>query len=81
MTGSQLAAVTGLTTGAVTGVVARLERGGYVRRQPDPDDRRKQILSVVPERLRDIDEDVFEVSMFPAPTSTTRSAAAARPWS
>jgi DNA-binding MarR family transcriptional regulator len=49
MTGSRLAAITGLTTGAVTGVVRRLERAGYVRRDPDPDDRRKQRLVPVPE--------------------------------
>ncbi|MBN9615395.1 MAG: MarR family transcriptional regulator [Acidobacteriales bacterium 59-55] len=44
MTGSELAAVTGLTTGAITGVVARLERAGYLRREPDPHDGRRQIL-------------------------------------
>src|SRR5829696_866427 len=54
MTGSALAAITGLTTGAITGVVARLERAGYLRRQPDPTDGRKQILSLVPERLGDL---------------------------
>lgn len=58
MTGSELAAITGLTTGAITGVVARLERTGYLRREPDPRDRRKQILSPAPERTRDI-QDVF----------------------
>src|SRR5829696_7912643 len=45
MTGSDLAALTGLTSGAVTGVVARLERAGYVRREPDPSDGRRLILS------------------------------------
>ncbi|MFF0203365.1 MarR family transcriptional regulator [Streptomyces sp. NPDC005017] len=30
-----------LTTGAVTGVINRLERAGYVRREPDPQDRRR----------------------------------------
>src|SRR5437867_4356010 len=59
MTGSELAAITGLTSGAITGVVARLERAGYVRREPDPHDRRKQILSPVQERVRDI-QDVFD---------------------
>jgi DNA-binding MarR family transcriptional regulator len=54
MTGSDLAAITGLTTGAITGVVTRLERAGYLRREPDPDDGRKQILSPAPERVRDI---------------------------
>ncbi len=54
MTGSELAAITGLTSGAITGVVARLERAGYLRRGPDPHDRRKQILVPAPERVREI---------------------------
>ena len=57
-TGSTLAALTGLTSGAITGVVARLERAGYLRRDPDPHDRRKQVLSPAPERMRDL-EGVF----------------------
>lgn len=52
MTGSALAALTGLTTGAITGVVARLEVAGFVRREDDPEDGRKQILHPVAERLR-----------------------------
>jgi DNA-binding IclR family transcriptional regulator len=32
---------TGLTTGAVTGLMDRLEKAGYVRRDRDPRDRRK----------------------------------------
>jgi len=43
-TGSELASITGLTTGAITGVVARLEHAGYVRRESHPRDGRKQIL-------------------------------------
>ena len=58
MTGSELAAITGLTSGAITGVVARLERTGRVRREPDPDDGRRQVLRPVPEGLRDI-QDMF----------------------
>lgn len=46
MTGSELAAITGLTTGAITGVVARLERTGYLRRRADQRDGRKQILDL-----------------------------------
>lgn len=42
----RLAVATSLTTGAVTGVVDRLERKGFVRRQPDPDDRRRVIITV-----------------------------------
>jgi DNA-binding MarR family transcriptional regulator len=40
MTASQLAEETGLSTGAITGVVDRLEKAGYVRRKRDKDDRR-----------------------------------------
>jgi DNA-binding MarR family transcriptional regulator len=39
-----LAEMTGLTTGAVTGMVDRLERAGYVSREPDPKDRRRVIV-------------------------------------
>jgi len=59
MTGSELVAITGLTSGAITGVVARLERAGYLRREPDSRDGRQQILSPAQERVRDI-HGVFE---------------------
>jgi DNA-binding MarR family transcriptional regulator len=42
------------TTGAVTRMVDRLERAGYVRRQVDPRDRRRVIIQPVPERLATI---------------------------
>jgi len=41
ITAGQLAAATGLTSGAITGLVDRLERAGFVRREPDLVDRRK----------------------------------------
>jgi DNA-binding MarR family transcriptional regulator len=50
MAGSDLGAITGLTSGAITGVVARLERAGYLRREPDPHDGRKQILHLALKR-------------------------------
>src|SRR5439155_4424793 len=40
-----LAEMTGLSTGAVTGMVDRLERAGYVTRAQDPQDRRRVIVS------------------------------------
>ena len=46
----------GLTTGAATRLADRLERGGYVRREPDPADRRRVVLTVVPERIAEIAE-------------------------
>lgn len=41
MTAGELARAAGLTTGAVTAVVDRLEKAGVARRVPDPDDRRR----------------------------------------
>jgi DNA-binding MarR family transcriptional regulator len=49
LTAGQLAERAGLTSGAVTGVVDRLERAGFARRVPDPDDRRRVKLEVTPE--------------------------------
>ena len=54
MTGSRLATITGLTTGAITGVVNRLEKAGYIRRRPDPADARRQRLEPVPERIAEV---------------------------
>jgi DNA-binding Lrp family transcriptional regulator len=39
---------TGLTTGAVTGLMDRLERAGYVRRTRDEHDRRKVVVQLLP---------------------------------
>src|SRR5215472_14552127 len=50
MAGADLAAITGLTSGAITGVVARLERAGYLRREQDPQDGRRQILHLALKR-------------------------------
>jgi DNA-binding MarR family transcriptional regulator len=46
-TAGELAATTGLTTGAITGVVDRLERAGFVRRERDRDDRRRVLVRPV----------------------------------
>ena len=44
----ELAVEAGLTAGAVTGVIDRLEKIGYARRTPDPDDRRRVRVEVTP---------------------------------
>ena len=44
MPAGRLGELTGLTTGAVTGIIDRLERAGYARRANDPNDRRKTIV-------------------------------------
>jgi len=51
VTAGRLAEVTGLTTGAITGVVDRLEKAGYVRRVRDASDRRKVFVEIVPENV------------------------------
>jgi len=48
---SEFADLTGLTAGAVTGLIDRLSKAGAVKRVPDPDDRRK-ITIVVTSELR-----------------------------
>ncbi|MCA9954118.1 MAG: MarR family transcriptional regulator [Anaerolineales bacterium] len=49
LTAGQLAELSGLTTGAITGVVDRLERAGWARRENDPADRRRVIIRAVPQ--------------------------------
>jgi len=43
-TPGQLAAATALTTGAITGIVDRLEKAGYAKRVPNPEDRRSVLI-------------------------------------
>lgn len=47
MTASELANGLGLTTGAVTGLIDRLEKAGLARRVPDPDDRRRVVVELL----------------------------------
>jgi DNA-binding MarR family transcriptional regulator len=49
---------TGLTTGAITGIIDRLEQAGFVRRKRDPKDRRRVSIEVVMETVR---REVFPV--------------------
>jgi DNA-binding MarR family transcriptional regulator len=66
LTAGELAEQTGLTTGAITGVIDRLEQAGYVQRIRDPQDRRKVIIQPVAdprhdEELRGIFEPLVRV--------------------
>jgi DNA-binding MarR family transcriptional regulator len=49
VTAGRLAEATGLTTGAITTVIDRLERSGFARRRPDPADRRRVLVELTPE--------------------------------
>jgi len=48
MTAGALAEVAGLSSGAVTFLLDRLERGGFVRRVRDAEDRRRVLVELVP---------------------------------
>lgn len=48
LTAGRIAELTGLSTGAVTGVMDRLEKAGLARRVRDTADRRKVLIEVVP---------------------------------
>lgn len=43
-TAGRLAELSGFTTGAITGIVDRLEKAGYVRRKRHPTDRRSVVI-------------------------------------
>jgi DNA-binding MarR family transcriptional regulator len=49
MTAGALTEATGLTTGAITGILDRLERAGFVKRGKDVNDRRKVLVELIPE--------------------------------
>jgi DNA-binding MarR family transcriptional regulator len=51
-TPTRLAALTGLSSSGVTVALDRLEKAGYVRRKPNPADRRSLLVSLIPARLQ-----------------------------
>ena len=51
VTAGRLAKATGLTTGAITSVIDRLERAGYARRVREETDRRRVLVELTPEVL------------------------------
>ena len=55
MTPTRLAELSDLTSGAVTGVLDRLERAGFVQRESDPTDRRRLLVRVDPDRRAELE--------------------------
>jgi DNA-binding MarR family transcriptional regulator len=51
-TPGRLATWTGLSSGGVTVALDRLEKAGYIRRGPNPADRRSLIVTLAPVRMR-----------------------------
>lgn len=56
MSAGELARHSGLTTGAVTAVIDRLEQIGFVHRVADPDDRRRVLVELTPQGVETIVE-------------------------
>lgn len=52
ITAGELGELVGLTTGAITGVIDRLENFGLVERVKDPTDRRKVVVQVISDQAR-----------------------------
>jgi DNA-binding MarR family transcriptional regulator len=55
MTAGRLAELTGLTSGAVTRMVDRLEARKYVRRRGDPKDRRRVVVELNPASAKEFE--------------------------
>ena len=53
-TPSRLAKWTGLSSGGVTVALDRLEKAGYLRREPNHEDRRSLLITLIPVRLRKV---------------------------
>jgi DNA-binding MarR family transcriptional regulator len=54
VTPGKLAACTGLSTGGVTVMLDRLEKAGFVKREPNPNDRLSVLVRVNPGKLRKV---------------------------
>jgi MarR family transcriptional regulator, organic hydroperoxide resistance regulator len=64
---------TGLSSGGVTVALDRLEKAGYVRRKPNPADRRSLLVTLIPARMRKL------ASLYEEVESETRRLLAALP--
>jgi DNA-binding MarR family transcriptional regulator len=54
ITAGALTEATGLTTGAITGILDRLERAGFVKRTKDAHDRRKVLVELLPGKMENL---------------------------
>lgn len=73
LTAGQLAEHTGLTTGAITKIVDRLEKGGFVRRERSQADRRQVFIHAVPERVEEMGQVFASLANAMAELSTRYS--------
>ena len=59
ITAGELSRLTGLTTGSITALIDRLEKAGYVRRENDPNDRRRVIIIPQYEHKEEVKEQYY----------------------
>jgi DNA-binding MarR family transcriptional regulator len=74
-TPSRLATWTGLSSGGVTVALDRLEKAGYIRREPNPADRRSLLITLISTRMRKL------TAMYEGVESETRRLLATLPQS
>lgn len=60
-TPGKLAQYTGLTTGGVTVLLDRLEKNGWVKRSPNPADRRSLLVSVNAKKLKSVHTEYDQI--------------------
>jgi DNA-binding MarR family transcriptional regulator len=73
LTAGRLAELSGLSTGTVTGVLDRLERAGFVRRERDATDRRKVLVVPSKEGQQRLQEAYAGHGAFAARVLSTRT--------
>jgi DNA-binding MarR family transcriptional regulator len=54
ITAGEIGSHLGLSSGAVTGLLDRLERSGWIRRERDPEDRRRVVVHLAPTQGADL---------------------------
>lgn len=60
MTAGELSSLTGLTTGAITGLIDRFEKKNLVKRKFDKDDRRKVIIEPIIKNIMALFEPLYK---------------------
>jgi len=63
ITAGQLSEAIGLTTGATTKIVDRLEKNGFVQRERSQADRRQVIIHLIPQQQNEIEQIFASLSM------------------
>jgi DNA-binding MarR family transcriptional regulator len=61
-TPGELARFTGLTTGGVTVMLDRLEKAGYLKREPNPRDRRSVLVHLNPTKVKKMQAFYAEIN-------------------